>query len=61
MTTRDALSIAIPALALLAVLWLPGQPRWLGKPLFAKGPPHRTPIAALFALMLIIATARALT
>lgn len=61
MSTGDALSIAIPALALLVTLWLPGEPRWLGKPWFVNGAPRRAPFAAFFAILLIVAIARSLS
>jgi hypothetical protein len=60
MTLRDALSITIPAVALVALLAVPGEPRWTRRPWFIDGSPRRGPVAALFAAFLIIAIARML-
>jgi hypothetical protein len=60
MTLTDAISIAIPAIALIAVIAIPGTPRWLARPSFADGQPRRTPIAVFLAILLIAAIVRAL-
>jgi hypothetical protein len=60
MTIRTTFSIAIPAVALLLIVLVLGQPRWLGKPWLVIGPPMRALLAVLFGLLLIVAIARAL-
>jgi hypothetical protein len=57
MTLRDALSIAIPAVALVVLVAAPGELRWTRRPWFIKGPPRRRSFAALFAALLVIAVA----
>jgi hypothetical protein len=59
MTTRDALSIALPAIALAFVLFLPGTPRWGRRPWFVTGPPRRGPLAAFCAVLLLFAVIHA--
>lgn len=61
MTLRDALSIAIPALALFAVLAVPGELRWAHRPSFITGLPRRTPIAIFFAALLGVAIVHTIT
>jgi hypothetical protein len=60
MTLRDALSIAIPAVGLVVALAVPGEPRWIGRPWFIKGPPRRGMWAAFFAAFLVIEVAHTL-
>lgn len=60
MTFNDAITIAVPAIALIIVLAVPGEPRWLARPWFIKGPPRRGPIAAFITVLLIAAIARTL-
>jgi len=61
MTLRDALSIAIPAIALIGIIFAaPGEMRWSRRPWFIKGPPRRGPMAAFFAVFLVAAVARVL-
>jgi hypothetical protein len=60
MSFRDALSIVIPAVALAALLAIPGEPHWGRRPWFVKGPPRRGLFAAFFAALLVIAVARTL-
>lgn len=60
MTFTDAISIAIPAIALIALIAVPGTPRWLRRPWFVDDQPRRTPIAAFVALLLIAAVVRVL-
>ena len=55
MDLRDALSIAIPALAIVAVLAIPGKPRMTRRPVGIAGPPNRLYIAGLFGLILAVA------
>jgi len=57
----NALSIAIPALALFAILAIPKQPRWTRQPWFTKAHPHRGYLAALAALLLLAAIIHATT
>jgi hypothetical protein len=59
MTLSDLLGIATLAIALIVVIAIPGEPRWLARPWFIKGPPRRAPIAVFLAALLIAATARA--
>lgn len=61
MTVRDALSIAIPALALLIALTAPGEPRWTRRPSVITGQPRRRALATAFAVLLITATVHAIT
>lgn len=58
MTVRDALSIAIPAVALVALFAAPGGPSPTRRPWFVDALPHRGPIAACFAALLVFAIAR---
>jgi hypothetical protein len=60
MTLRDSLSIAIPAVALCALYAAPGEPRWTARPWFWTARPRRGPIAACFAVLLVVAIARVL-
>lgn len=55
MTTRDALSIAIPTGGLLVVLLLPGMPRWSRAPWFARAAARRGLLAAFFIALLFVA------
>ena len=48
MTMRTTFSIAIPAVALLLIVLVLGQPRWLGTPWLVIGPPMRALLAVLF-------------
>jgi len=57
-TLRDAISIAIPVIALVIILAVPGEPRWVRRPWFIKGPPRRGPMAAFFAAFLILEIVR---
>jgi hypothetical protein len=55
----DGLGIAILALALVAVLVAPGEPRWLARPWLIKDPPRRAWLAAFVAFLLVAAIIRA--
>lgn len=57
-TLRDAISIAIPVIALVIILAIPGEPRWVSRPWFIKGPPRRGPLAAFFTAFLLLEIAR---
>ena len=59
MSLRDALTIAIPGLALLAVLVIPGEPRLTRRPWLTARRPRRTQLAIAFAALLIVAVAHA--
>lgn len=61
MSLRDALTIAIPGLALFAVLAIPGDPRPTRRPWPTTRPPRRTQLAIAIGALLIIATAHATT
>ena len=61
MTLRNAISIAIPAVALLIVLAAPGQARWARRPWLIKQEPRRAAVAAVFTALLIIAIIHAVT
>lgn len=60
MGLRDAVMIAIPAVALLVVVSAPGELRWLRRPRFISGAPRRGVVGALLALLLLAAIFRAL-
>jgi hypothetical protein len=60
MTLRDALSIAIPAVVLVALLVVPGELHWTRRPWFISDRVGRGPIAAWFGAILVLAIARAL-
>jgi hypothetical protein len=61
MTLRDALSIAIPGVALVALFVVPGELRWTRRPWFIDGRAlsRRWPIA-IFGAFLVLAIAHAL-
>ncbi len=61
MSLRDALTIAIPALALFAVLAIPGEPRPTRRPWLTTHPHRRTQLAIAFSALLIIAIAHTIT
>jgi hypothetical protein len=61
MSSRDALTIAIPGLALLAVLTIPSEPRPTRRPWPTARPPRRTQLAIAFSALPIIAIAHATT
>ena len=59
-TFNDSVSIAVPAIALIVIFAVPGEPRWALRPSFIKGAPSRAPMAAFFAVFLAVAIVRAL-
>jgi hypothetical protein len=58
--TLNLLGIATLAIALVAVIAIPGAPRWLRRPWFINGPPRRAQIAAFIAVLLVAAIAHVL-
>jgi hypothetical protein len=52
MNWSNALAIAVPALALFAIVAVPGELRWLGRPWFMKGHPRRRYLATFAAVIL---------
>jgi hypothetical protein len=61
MDLGNALSIAIPALAVVAVLTIPGKLRMTRRPPGPEGPPDRRYAAGLFALLLAVAIIHVIT
>lgn len=61
MSLRDALTIAIPGLALLAVLTIPNEPHPTRRPSLTARPPRRTQLAIAFGALLIVAITHATT
>jgi hypothetical protein len=59
MSLRTALSIAIPAVGLLAVLAVPGELRSTRRPWLAKGQSRRLYVAVGFACLLVLAVVNA--
>jgi hypothetical protein len=59
MTTRDALSIAIPGIALAGILFLPETPRWGRRPWFFSATPRRGLLAGFFGALLLFAVIHA--
>jgi hypothetical protein len=59
MPPSELFGIAILAIALVAVIAVPGEPRWLRRPGFIRGSPRRAPIAAFIAVLLVATIARA--
>jgi amino acid transporter len=60
MTLSDLLGIAMPAIVLIVVIAVRGEPRWLRRPWLIKDTPRRAPIAAFFAVLLLAAIAHAI-
>jgi hypothetical protein len=61
MDLRTALSVAIPAVALLVVVASPGKARWLRRPWFIRSEPSRFAAALFFSMILGIAVLHAIT
>jgi hypothetical protein len=59
MSLTTALSIAVPAVALLVVVAARGELRWIRRPWFVKGEPRRLMLGVLFGLLLAVALVRA--
>jgi hypothetical protein len=60
MDPRTALSVAIPAVALLIVVASPDKPRWVRRPSFIRREPSRFQAALLFFVFLGIAVLHAI-
>jgi hypothetical protein len=60
MTVTDLLGMTTLAIELIAVIAVPGEPRWLARPWLFKGPPRRATIAAFPAVLVLAAIVRAI-